>query len=67
MAINDVISCFHRVVGVLQVHEAWLNNVKYAVKVQRPGLAEMFSVDLGCLRILAKLADRSVLYTSSSI
>ncbi len=30
---------------ILQVYVAWLNGKKLAVKVQRPGLRDMFSVD----------------------
>ncbi|KAG5178472.1 ABC1 family-domain-containing protein [Tribonema minus] len=41
-----------------QVHEAWVNNTRYAVKIQRPGVQEMFAVDLRCLQTMAKLLDR---------
>jgi predicted unusual protein kinase regulating ubiquinone biosynthesis (AarF/ABC1/UbiB family) len=41
-----------------QVHEAWLNGTRLAVKVQRPGLRDMFDVDLKSLKLLAALLDR---------
>lgn len=40
-----------------QVHLARRGGRRYAVKVQRPGLKELFDVDLKNLRILAQLLD----------
>lgn len=41
-----------------QVHEAWVNNTRYAVKVQRPGLKDMFDVDIRSLKLLSAILDR---------
>ncbi|CAM9176522.1 unnamed protein product [Choristocarpus tenellus] len=41
-----------------QVHEAYLNGSRYAVKVQRPGLRELFRVDLRSIGLVAALLDR---------
>ncbi|CAM9816236.1 unnamed protein product, partial [Hapterophycus canaliculatus] len=42
----------------LQVHEAWLDGKRYAVKVQRPGLKKLFEVDLNSIGALAGVLDR---------
>ncbi|CAN0173985.1 unnamed protein product, partial [Ectocarpus sp. 8 AP-2014] len=41
-----------------QVHEAWLDGKRYAVKVQRPGLKRLFEVDLNSIGALAGILDR---------
>lgn len=41
-----------------QVHEAWLDGKRYAVKVQRPGLKRLFEVDLNSIGALAGVLDR---------
>eukprot|EP00904_Undaria_pinnatifida_P003084 jgi/Undpi1/12777/HiC_scaffold_6.g02445.m1 len=41
-----------------QVHEAWLDGKRYAVKVQRPGLKSLFGVDLKSIGALAAVLDR---------
>lgn len=43
---------------VRQVHEAWLDGKRYAVKVQRPGLKQLFEVDLKSIGSLAAVLDR---------
>lgn len=40
------------------MHEAWLDGKRYAVKVQRPGLKELFEVDLKSIGALASVLDR---------
>lgn len=42
----------------VQVHEAWLDGKRYAVKVQRPGLKRLFAVDLNSIGALAGVLDR---------
>lgn len=42
----------------IQVHEAWLDGKRYAVKVQRPGLKRLFEVDLNSIGALAGILDR---------
>lgn len=41
-----------------QVHEAWLDGQRFAVKVQRPGLKNLFEVDLKSIGALAAVLDR---------
>lgn len=43
---------------VFQVHEAWLDGKRYAVKVQRPGLKDLFEVDLKSIGALAAVLDK---------
>ncbi|CAM9129363.1 unnamed protein product [Chrysoparadoxa australica] len=40
-----------------QVHEAFINGTRFAVKVQRPGLRELFEVDLKSIGLVATLLD----------
>lgn len=40
------------------MHEAWLDGNRYAVKVQRPGLKELFEVDLRSIGAVAAVLDK---------
>ena len=60
--LHELFPVFKRVpiaaASVAQVHEAYTNdNEKVAVKVQRPGIEQLFAADMRNLRRLAKLID----------
>src|SRR5439155_14954387 len=60
--LNSLFSEFRRrplaAASVAQVHEAWtLDGRHVAVKVQRPGIAQVFGADIANLRLMTRAAD----------
>ncbi|CAM9284287.1 unnamed protein product [Discosporangium mesarthrocarpum] len=60
--VNQLFDSFNRTslaaASLGQVHEAYLDGNRYAVKVQRPGLKDLFDVDLKSIGLVAELLNR---------
>ena len=59
--IDNLFDSFNRTpiaaASIGQVHIAEKNGIKFAVKIQRPGIKRLFDIDLGIMRILVSILD----------